>query len=75
MYIQYNTKKIPIKNKITLQQQFIPSTSQPRLSETEFLKSNVQPVSIDNGVARIFCWGGPIFRDLRRPTRFDGGGG
>ena len=29
----------------------------------------------DNGVARIFFWGGPIFRDLRRPTRFGGGGG
>ena len=28
-----------------------------------------------NGVARIFFWGGPIFRDLRRPTRFGGGGG
>ena len=28
-----------------------------------------------NGVARIFFFGGPIFRDLRRPTRFDGGGG
>ena len=27
-----------------------------------------------NGVARIFFWGGPIFRDLRRPTRFGGGG-
>ena len=28
-----------------------------------------------NGVARIFFWGGPIFRDLLRPTRFGGGGG
>ena len=28
-----------------------------------------------NGVARIFFGGGPIFRDLRRPTRFGGGGG
>ena len=28
-----------------------------------------------NGVAMIFFWGGPIFRDLRRPTRFGGGGG
>ena len=28
-----------------------------------------------NGVARIFFWGGPVFRDLRRPTRFGGGGG
>ena len=27
-----------------------------------------------NGVARIFFWGGAIFRDLRRPTRFGGGG-
>ena len=27
-----------------------------------------------NGVARIFVWGGPIFHDLRRPTRFGGGG-
>ena len=27
-----------------------------------------------NGVARIFFGGGPIFRDLRRPTRFGGGG-
>ena len=29
----------------------------------------------DNGVARIFVWGGPLFHDLRRPTRFSGGGG
>ena len=28
-----------------------------------------------NGVAMIFFWGGAIFRDLRRPTRFGGGGG
>ena len=28
-----------------------------------------------NGVARIIFWGGPIFRGLRRPTRFGGGGG
>ena len=28
-----------------------------------------------NGVARIFFGGGPIFRDLRRPTRFGGGEG
>ena len=28
-----------------------------------------------NGVARIFFWGGPIFRHLRRPTRFGGGEG
>ena len=28
-----------------------------------------------NGVARIFFWGGPIFPDLLRPTRFGGGGG
>ena len=28
-----------------------------------------------NGVARIFFLGGPIFRDVRRPTRFGGGGG
>ena len=27
-----------------------------------------------NGVAMIFFWGGPIFRDLRRPTTFGGGG-
>ena len=28
-----------------------------------------------NGVARIFFWGGPIFRDLRRPTQIRWGGG
>ena len=28
-----------------------------------------------NGVAMIFWGGGAIFRDLRRPTRFGGGGG
>ena len=28
-----------------------------------------------NGVARILVWGGPLFHDLRRPTRFGGGGG
>ena len=32
-------------------------------------------VSQTNGVARNFVWGGPIFRDLHRPTIFGGGGG
>ena len=37
--------------------------------------TNVKLLTVINGVARIFFWGGPIFRDLRRPTRFGGGGG
>ena len=31
-------------------------------------------MDVINGVARIFVWGGPVFRDLLRPTRFGGGG-
>ena len=41
---------------------------------TAHLKAPTVP-SPTNGVARIFVWGGPLFHDLRRPTRFGGGGG
>ena len=38
----------------------------------------ISPISLRvrsiNGVARIFFLGGPVFRDLLRPTRFGGGG-
>ena len=36
--------------------------------------TQLEKVQRNNGVARIFVWGGPLFHDLRRSARFSGGG-
>ena len=45
------------------------------LGESRQCPSWSRPVGIAQRRSQDFLLGGPIFRDLRRPTRFGGGGG